>query len=175
MAVSGRHGAGKSTLAKAIAEHFNLKYVSAGRIFREMAKRRGMNLVEFTKYTETHPKIDRRIDERMKKEAEEGEKVLDSQLAYFFSKEFNPINILVLAKKEDIVQRVSEREPLPLKKAREEVETREENEKKRFKKLYGVKLWDPKDFDIMINTSRVTEDEAKGLAIQACEILRNSH
>lgn len=171
VAVSGRHGAGKTTLAKSIADHFNLKYISAGEIFRQMAEERGMSLVEFTEYTEQHPEIDRRIDNRMKSEAEQGDRVLDSQLAYFFSKEFNPINILVFAQKDDIIRRVSEREGISLEEAREEIETRESNEKKRFKRLYDVNLWNPRDFDIMINTSRILESKAKELAIRVCEIL----
>lgn len=174
VAVSGRHGAGKTTLAKSIADHFNLKYISAGEIFRQMAKEQGMSLIEFTKYTEQHPEIDRRIDKRMKKEAKRGDRVLDSQLAYYFSKSFNPINILVFAQKNDIIRRVSEREGISLEKARKEVETRESNEKKRFKRLYDVDLWEPKDFDIMINTSRISESKAKELAIRACDILYES-
>lgn len=172
VAVSGRHGAGKTTLAKAIADHFNLIYVSAGALFREMAKKHGMNIVEFTRYAKKHPEIDRTIDERMKQEASKGGRVLDAQLAYFFSEQFHPFNILVFAEVKDIVKRVSEREGLSLKEARNEVRTREKNEKKRFKKLYGIELWNPTDFHIMINTSRITKEKAKKIAIDSISIFQ---
>lgn len=171
VAVSGRHGAGKTTLAKAIASHFNLTYVSAGEIFREMAQNHEMDLIEFTRYAEDHPEIDRQIDQKMQAEAKKGNRVLDSQLAYYFSKDLNPINILVFAKEEDVIRRVSEREGISLEKAREEVKTREKNERQRFMDLYGVDLWDPKDFDLMINTSRISKHKAKKIALESVAIL----
>ena len=36
--ISGLHGSGKSTYAKALAEEFRLRYVSAGQLFRDIAK-----------------------------------------------------------------------------------------------------------------------------------------
>lgn len=174
--VSGKHGAGKTTLAKAIADHFNLNYISAGSIFREMAEEKGMDLINFTKYAEKHPEIDKRIDKRIKQAAQKDNHVLDSQLAPFFSeqlKESNKsINILIFAKEEDRIRRISEREDVSLQKAKKEVRTREKNEKKRFKQLYGIELWNLKDFDFMLNTSRVSKQKAKKIVIDTVNTLK---
>lgn len=172
VAVSGKHGGGKSTIAKAIAEHFDLEYVSAGSIFRRMAKERDMDVVEFTKFVENHPEIDKQIDNQMKQEAKAGNRVLDSQLAYHFAKPYNPINLLVIAKEKDIVKRVSERENISLEEARREIEIRERNEKNRFKELYGIDLWKPIDFNLVLNTSKISKEKSKKLAIKAVSILQ---
>lgn len=172
VAVSGKHGAGKSTIAKAIADYFGLEYVSAGSIFRNMAKEKDMSIVEFTEYTEDHPEIDKQIDNRMKQEAKAGNRVLDSQLAYHFAKPYDPINLLVIAKEKDITKRVSKRENIPLEEARREINIRERNEKNRFKELYGIDLWNPIAFDLMINTSKISKKKSKRLAIKAVSILQ---
>jgi cytidylate kinase len=39
---------GKSTVAKALADQFHLRYVSAGKIFRDLAKERGLSLADFS-------------------------------------------------------------------------------------------------------------------------------
>ena len=49
IAISGPHGAGKSTLARKVAKYFGLRYISAGMLFRRMAEKTGMNLSEFSK------------------------------------------------------------------------------------------------------------------------------
>ena len=60
--ISGPHGAGKSTIAKALAKHFGFRYLSAGEVFRKMAREYGMNIIEFTEYVSKHPEIDFEID-----------------------------------------------------------------------------------------------------------------
>ncbi|KXB04477.1 cytidylate kinase, partial [candidate division MSBL1 archaeon SCGC-AAA261O19] len=67
--VSGLHGVGKTTTAKKLAEKFDLRYVSAGTVFRQMAEEQGMTLEEFSKHVEENPEIDEEIDQRTAKEA----------------------------------------------------------------------------------------------------------
>ena len=42
--MSGPHGTGKSTYAKALAKALNLRYVSAGELFRNLAQQHKMSL-----------------------------------------------------------------------------------------------------------------------------------
>ena len=48
IAVSGPHGSGKSTAAMKVAESLGYEYISAGELFREMAKNANMNIEEFS-------------------------------------------------------------------------------------------------------------------------------
>jgi len=174
--ISGPHASGKTTIAKAIAEEFGLRYISAGEIFRSMARERGMDLVQFTKYVEENPDIDYEIDNRMIEEMRKGNVVVDSQLAYFFSQKIREegiirISMMIYADLERRIQRLMKREGLSREEAIEEIRIREESERNRFKKLYGVDLWALDDFDIIVNTSHLTIDEAIGLCISITRAL----
>jgi len=173
IAISGPHGAGKSTIAKALAKEFSLRYVSAGEIFRKKAKEYGLNIIEFSKYVAEHPEIDLEIDNEMRKEALKGNVVLDSQLAYWMVRDYNPISILVIASKEDRIKRIMEREKVPYEVAKKDIEIRDNIEKERFKRLYGVELWNLNDFHFVINTSKLTKEESIKIAISICRVLLN--
>lgn len=165
IAISGPHGAGKTTIAKKIAEQLGLKYLSAGQIFRTLAKERKMSIIEFTKYVSDHPEIDIMIDEIVKKEAERDNIVLDSQLAYKMVEKLDPIRVMVTAKREDRIIRLMQRENISYNEAKIEIELRDNEERKRFKRLYNVDLWNPKDFHIIINTSKLPKKESINLGV----------
>lgn len=165
IAISGPHGAGKTTIAKSIANAFNLRYLSAGQIFRELARKKGMNIIEFTKYVSKHPDIDIMIDKLVKKEALKNDIVLDSQLAYKMIEELKPIKILVTARADDRVKRVMQRENISYSDAKLEIELRDREERKRFKRLYNVDLWNPEDFHLVINTSKLSKRESIKLGV----------
>jgi len=171
IAISGPHGSGKTTIARALSQTLGLRYISAGEIFRRMAKDHGMDIVEFTKYASKHPEIDILIDNTMKEEAKKGNVVLDSQLAYFMVDALKPIKILVIAEKEDRIRRLMQRENISYEEAKREIEVRDAEERKRFKRLYNVNLWNPKDFHIIVNTSKLSKDETVKIVVHACKIL----
>jgi len=62
--ISGPPGSGKTTQAKLIAEHYGLKYFSAGRIFREIAQQRGLSLEELSIIALRDPSIDLEVDRK---------------------------------------------------------------------------------------------------------------
>jgi len=172
--ISGPHGAGKSTIAKALAKYFGFRYLSAGEVFRKMAKEYNMSIIEFTEYVSKHPEIDLEIDRRTMEEAKKGNIVIDAQLGFVFSKHPNTINILVIASKEDRVKRVMEREGVSYEEALKDVEIRDANEKERFKKLYNVELWNIYDFHVILNTSKLSKEESIKIAIEICKVLIQS-
>ena len=160
-----------AAIAKEVAKALKLRYVSAGQIFRELAKKMKMSIMEFTKYVEKHTEINYMIDDKMKEEAKKGNVVLDSLLAFHFAKDYDPINVLVIADKEERARRIAKRQGIPFERALKEIELREESEKKRFRKLYGIEIWKLDDFDIIINTTKIDEKTAIELAIAICKIL----
>ena len=66
--IGGLHGTGKSSLADRLAKHFQMRRVSAGVIFRGLAKERGMSLEKFSKFAEGNEEIDRELDARQRQE-----------------------------------------------------------------------------------------------------------
>ena len=85
--IGGPHGTGKSTYAKMIAKQFKLRYVSAGQLFRTLAKEKALSLEELSKEAASSPEIDRMIDERSATEAAKGDAVIEGQLAAWMAKE----------------------------------------------------------------------------------------
>ena len=159
VALAGLHGTGKSTQARKISEAFNLNYISIGMIFRELAQKKNMDLKAFSEYSESHPEIDQELDDLIVQKAKEGNVIIDSQLAAWKSKEHADIKIILTAPLEIRVQRIAERDQTSYEDALSETLKREESEKKRYLKLYGIDIDDKKIYDLILNTESLSIEE----------------
>lgn len=155
IALSGLHGAGKTTAARTLVREFGLRYVSAGTLFRQLAKERGMGLEEFSRYAERHPKIDREIDRRMAAEARSGNVLIDARLAGWMARGADA-KILLTAPLETRVRRIAMREGRRYADVLRETTRRERSEARRFKRFYGIDVNDHSVFDLVLNTEHLT-------------------
>jgi cytidylate kinase len=162
--ISGMPGSGKSTLAKKISKKFGLKHYSAGDFMREIAKKRGKNLLELGKIAEHDKSIDNEIDKRTIELGKTQDNfVIDSRLAWHFIP--NSIKIFVDIAMREAAHRVykdmrkDEQENTSIKKTLENMKKRLASEKKRYQDLYGVNYLDKKQFDIIINSTRTTKKQ----------------
>ena len=158
IAVSGLHGAGKTTAARALIKKFKLRYICAGTIFRQMAKEHGMTLDEFSRYVERHPEIDRQIDRRTAEAAKEDNVLVDARLAGWMAKDAD-VKIMLTAPIEVRVRRIARREGRKYKDVLRETRARERSEAKRFKQFYGIDVNDYSVFDLVLNTEQWTARE----------------
>ena len=137
--MGGLPGTGTTTIAKMIAEKYNLRHVCAGFIFREMAKEMGMDLQEFSKYAEEHEEIDREVDRRQVELAKQGNVILEGRLAAWMLLKhgINPdLTIWFKAPLEVRAERISKREGIDKDIALKKMIDREKSEKKRYKEIY---------------------------------------
>jgi len=81
IAVAGPIGVGKSTVARALAARLGYRYLSAGEAFREMARRRGLSVLELNRLAEQDPDLDREVDRMQAELARAGSCVVESRLA----------------------------------------------------------------------------------------------
>lgn len=169
VAISGLHGSGKTTAATKLADRLDLRYVSAGEVFRQKAKELDMELSEFSEYVEEHPEIDKEIDERTVEEAEKDEVLIDARLAGWMAENAD-IRILLIAPLEERVQRIANRENRPYEEVLEETLTREKSEKMRYKELYDIDVEDYSVFDLVLNTEKFNREET----VQILELAVNS-
>ncbi|MEM2908146.1 MAG: AAA family ATPase [Candidatus Hadarchaeales archaeon] len=153
VAISGLHGAGKTTAARALARKFGLRHVSAGDVFRRLAKERGMALDEFSRYVERHPEIDRQIDQMTIDAAKEGNVLIDARLAGWMAKNAD-VKILLTAPLEVRARRIALRENRKYEEVLAETIKRERSEAKRFKRFYGIDVNDYSVFDLVLDTDR---------------------
>lgn len=172
--VSGPHGTGKSTYAKALAEALNLRYVCAGELFRELAKERKMTLERFSKLAAEDPSIDRTIDERTKTEARKGGVVIDAQLAAWMVKELATSKLLLVAPDAVRFRRISERDRTTVAEAEKETLIRESIQKERYRKYYGVDVSDLSIYDMKIDTSLHSIEETRSIIIDSVRRFLNN-
>ncbi|MGQ9788873.1 MAG: (d)CMP kinase [Candidatus Hadarchaeaceae archaeon] len=169
VAISGLHGAGKSTVAKALAKRFrNLKCVCAGDIFRDFIREKDMSLGEGQRYAELHPSIDQMIDRKIVDAARTGKVLIDARLAGWFAKKAD-LKIFLTAPIKVRVKRIAQREGRRYRDVYEETVNRERSEAKRFKKLYNIDINDYSIFDIVLNTERLSVAETTKIIAAAIE------
>ena len=85
ISITGDLGSGKSTIAKEICKVLNFNYLSTGLIQRQLGQEKGMNTLEFNKFTDNNKQIDEYIDQKLKDINNQTESyVLDSRLGWHF-------------------------------------------------------------------------------------------
>jgi len=162
VAISGLHGAGKTTAAKHLAKKFRLRYVCAGEVFRQMAKEKNMSLEEFSKYVEHRSHVDRMIDRRTADAARANNVLIDARLAGWMAKRAN-LKILLTAPVEIRARRIASREKRRYGDVLKETKARERSEAWRFRKFYRIDVNNHDSFDIVVNTGKLSIKEVEKL------------
>jgi cytidylate kinase len=159
--VGGLHGTGKTTYAKALAEHLGLRHVSAGELFRRLAEEKNLTLEGLAELAWADHTIDREIDERIIQEAERGDVILDGQLAAWMVDGRADLKILLIAPREVRIRRIAEREKLTFQEAEASTLAREEAERRRYMKIYNIDVADPSIYDLIVDTNLYPLEEMK--------------
>ncbi len=162
--ISGTSGAGKSTVAKFLAEKLNYNHYSTGDILRKLAVERGMTINELMIAAKTDKSIDSDIDNYSRKLGEnEDNFVIDSRLAWHFIpksvKVFLDADLKVRAER-IFRQRREEEKFETFEEAMELMEEREKINLGRYRKVYGITYLDKKNYDLAIDTTKTTAEEA---------------
>jgi len=155
--VSGEIGAGKSTVAKALAHALGLRYLSAGEIFREEARRRGVSVAALGQLAESDPAIDRDLD-RMQVEAARGGGVLiESRLSGWLIE--GDLRVWLRAPLAVRAARVAARDGVSVEAALRDVEMRDECEVRRYRAVYQIQLADLTRYHIIVDTGMWSAEE----------------
>lgn len=176
--ISGRIGAGSTSLAKHIAKILSWKHVEGGEVFWE-AVRKKMHLSP--KDTNLRPdEEDVLFDEKLK-EMLQKEKylVLETKLAGFLAQGMADIFKVAVVCEENgedqaaiRIDRLVNREDVTVEEAKDEVFEREHNDLTKWRKLYVNNdkdwvYWDPKYFDLTINTFDHNQEDSQKLVLEA--------
>ena len=168
--VSGPAGSGKSTLAASLADALNYDHVSGGDIFRSLADDRGMTPLELNRAAEDDAQIDRDLDRRLRRIAEDrDEVVLESRLAGWMAGEHADIKLWLTAPLDVRADRIAQRENKPFDQARTETEERSESEAQRYADYYDIDFADLSIYDLAINTARWDPQGTLSIALHAVD------
>jgi cytidylate kinase len=161
IAVSGKPGTGKTTYAKHLASVFGLRYVSSGELFRRIAEERGLSLLDLHKLAEEDESIDLEVDRRALEEASRGGVVVEGHLAAWVLKDAADLKIIFTAPLEVRAKRVADRDGKPVSEALAEVLAREESNRRRALKYYGLDIEDLSVGSLVLDTSLLDVEGVK--------------
>ncbi len=162
-------GSGKSTVAKRLAEHYGVKYYSGGDALKAVATEMGFKTSgegwwetdEGAKFLEKrlcNLEIDRKVDEKLRGWAEQGDVVLDSWAMPWLLKE--GFKIWLETSEGVRAKRLAERDGLSLDDALRVLRKKEAKTKVIYKKLYGFNLGeDLKPFQLILDVDMLSKDE----------------
>jgi cytidylate kinase len=166
---NGDEGSGKSTIAKLVAAEISYPRYYMGQIFRDMAAKRNMTLVDYVKLGETDPAIDKEIDDYLvdlsKKEADF---IIESRTAWHFIPESLKIYLSVDEKegakrvfKE--LQKENQRNEISgdfsLEDILNKIKERRATDDARYMKYYNIDIRDKNNYDLVLDTTSLSKKE----------------
>jgi cytidylate kinase len=170
--ISGLPGSGTTTVAKLLAKELAMDVISAGEMFREIAEEKNLPLEQFSKLAEDNDDFDRWIDERQGEEALKREKVIvEGRLSGFFVPHAD-LRIWLKAPVEVRAGRVAGRENIAYEEALSAMKSREQSEYTRYEEYYGIHLDDLSIYDLIIDSSRWSENDIVEMILVAKERMK---
>lgn len=156
---------GKGTVSKLLADKLWYKIVSIGDMKRKLAAEMWINIIEFNKMWDNPEKsaeFDLKYEEYQKSLKLTDSIILDSRLGFYAQPKAFKILLDVDEKVawERIFKAKRETDKHATKKhAIDEVKERNSSDETRYQKLYNVDLWNPNNYNLVIDTSDRTPEE----------------
>lgn len=168
--IGGLPGTGTTTAAKLLSEKLDIPFVSTGSIFRQMAKERGMSVLEFSDLAENDTTIDIEIDKRQAELAKSSsDLIIEGRLsAYFVDADLKlwlnaPLNIRA--------ERIADRESKDVDLAIHEIEIREESEALRYKEIHNIDINNMDIYDLVINSGNFNPESIISIIVTTLKVI----
>ncbi|MCS7116475.1 MAG: cytidylate kinase family protein [Nitrososphaerota archaeon] len=167
--ISGMSCVGKTTVAKALAKRFDLRYLSGGDMLKEIAIEMGYRSsgddwwdtpegMKFLNERKKDPSFDKKVDERLIQYAQKGGVVISSYpLPWLTDK---GIKIWLKGSIERRAERMAQRDNITIEEARRIVLIRDDENKRLYNQLYNIRFGDDLSvFDFVINTDNLSKEQ----------------
>ena len=167
--ISGPPAVGKTTVAKGLAEEFQLEYLSGGDVLKEMASEHGFDSkgddwwdteegMEFLNQREQNSEFDKKLDEKLSILFNQGGMVITSYTLPWLVKD--GIRIWLEGSHESSTNRMQSRDHMSSEDAYKITKERFDKNKALYKKLYDFDFGEDKSvFDLIINTDNLTAQQ----------------
>ncbi|HDI86018.1 MAG TPA: hypothetical protein ENF83_01245 [Candidatus Korarchaeota archaeon] len=174
--LTGFTGTGKSTLARRLAAHYGLAYVSGGNVLKRIIggeealrdpgwweREGGKRAMELRK---RDPSFDRRVDEELIRLAmEKGDVVLDSWTMAYLLEADDKVAIFLKGDLGVRAERVARRDRTSVEEAKKAIIRKDAETKRLYLSLYGFRLGeDLSPFNLVLDTTRLSADETFDVA-----------
>lgn len=162
--IGGRSGAGKTSVARALARKLGYKFYSIGDLRGKMAMERGLTIDELDELGKKETWTDKEVDEFQKRIGRrEDDIVVEGWLSFYFIphsfKIFLDVDPLVAAKRIFKNQRPDEPRQGTANGVLKMVNKRMKESQERYKKYYDVDCFNKKYYDFVIATTGLTIGE----------------
>ncbi|NYZ76582.1 cytidylate kinase family protein [Candidatus Micrarchaeota archaeon] len=167
--VSGLAGSGKNTVGEIVAKKLNLDEVKLS--FKDEAKRENVDLMTVQKEATKNESYDRELDREIVKRAKKGNCVVMTWLGPWIVKNAD-LRVWLNVSERERAKRVARRDRMSLKKALEHIRKRDDNNRRRYRRYYGIDIMDHSIFDLEINSDVFNPQQIAGIVIKAAEAKR---
>ncbi|NBE84394.1 AAA family ATPase [Micromonospora rubida] len=161
---NGDLGSGKSTVSVEIAKRLELRRVSVGDLYRQMAQERDMTALQLNLHAELDQAVDGYVDQLQQDIAASGESlVMDSRLAWHFFTD--ALKVHMITEPTEAARRVLARPSGPaesyasLEEAKAKLRERSESERGRFVVRYGVDKARLRNYDLICDSTRANPEQ----------------
>jgi CMP/dCMP kinase len=167
---NGNHGSGKSTISKMVAKKLGWEHYDGGSFFRNTAKQNGITLKELSALRLKDPRWDHEIDSYIKKLGETKDNfIADGRMVWHFIP--HSLKIYLKVDEKEAAQRIFDElqndETRTIEEgAMDSIESILEKQRRRkeediviYGKYYGVDIHDPKNYDLVLDTTGLNIDE----------------
>ena len=173
--VSGTSGSGKSTVSKILQQKLSAERIYVGGIRREIARKKGMTLIELNEYAKTHPETDVDVDKAAAEQARKMEKsgktvIAEGYVMFHFLPE--SIKVFIKADFDICAERIwkdlqseqakksrNEGEIESLDKMKKRVRERLKEDSDRYKKYYGVDHLNESHYDFVVDSTKIPAEK----------------
>lgn len=167
--ISGLAGSGKNTVGELVAKKLNLDEVKLS--FKDEARREKVDLMKVQKEATKDESYDRELDREIVRRAKKGNCVVMTWLGPWIVKNAD-LRVWLNVSERERAKRVAKRDRMSLKKALEHIRKRDENNRRRYKRYYGIDIMDHSIFDLEINSDVFNPQQIASIVIKAAEAKR---
>ena len=151
--VSGLPGSGTTSLSHYLADRHGFAMISAGEVFRQLAKEHNMELAEFGRLAEDDPAYDRMIDARQKEIAKERNDIIVEGRLSGWMVEDASLRIWLYAPVGCRIKRIAFRDQVTDEKTAEHLTLeRETCEAGRYLSYYSIDINDLSIYHLILNS-----------------------
>jgi cytidylate kinase len=167
--ISGLAGSGKNTVGKIVARRLNLSEVKLS--FKDEAKKEKVDLMTVQKEATRDESYDRELDREIAKMAKKGNCVVMTWLGPWIVKNAD-LRVWLNVSEKERAKRVAKRDRMSLREALKHIRKRDENNRRRYRRYYGIDITDHSIFDLEINSDVFNPNQIAGIIVKAAEAKR---
>jgi len=180
ISISGTPGSGKSTIAKFLEIKLKMPRYYMGGLMRQYAKEHNMTIEKLNDLCLRDSKVDKDMDSYQAKLGKEKDNfIIEGRTSWHFI--LKSLKIFVYVDVEEAAKRIFKDESERNEKKYHSVEhlkhailERMTNDSERYRKYYQIEVYDPSNYDVVIDTTGLTIEQAEEKVLEIVEYYMKS-